>query len=321
MMIRSVFPFLLAALLRQVRGDLDAQARIIGGYVVDIEDAPYQAEVIIDDTAICSGAIIGSHTILTAASCVQSYSSLQVRVGTSSRDYDGTGLLFAVCDIIGHPEYNYWRFDNNLALLKLCDPLSPSKAIQPISIADDEPDDDTMCSVSGWGSTSWWGSWWDRCFGSLPDYLQMTWVSVYNRKQCAADRGVWLGLWDNGISYLTLCTQYGAGGCSYDTGAALVKDGELVGILSEGGCSTKPDVYASVAWFKGWIAENSEDEDTTAPTSTSSAITTAHINAKAACCPPNWDNRMPGSRCLRMWGMSGDAETEVEELLVAGAAE
>lgn len=83
-MIWSVFPFLLAALLRPVRGDLDAQSRIIGGYDVDIEDAPYQAEVIIDGTAICSGAIITSDTIITAASCVQSYGSIEVRVGTGS---------------------------------------------------------------------------------------------------------------------------------------------------------------------------------------------------------------------------------------------
>jgi len=281
-MIWCVFPFLLAALLRPVRGDLDAQSRIIGGYDVDIEDAPYQAEVIIDGTAICSGAIITSDTIITAASCVQSYGSIEVRVGTSSRDYDGTGFLLEVCEIIGHPQYNCWRFDNNLALLKLCDPLKTSEAIQTISIAEDEPDDGSWCTVSGWGSTSWWGSWWDRCFGSLPDYLQMAWVSVYNREQCAADRGVWFGLWDNGISYLTLCTHNGAGGCSYDTGAPLVIDGQLVGILSEGGCTTKPDVYANVPWFTGWIAENTEDEDTTASTSTSSDSSTTVASTTTA---------------------------------------
>ncbi|XP_017003561.2 trypsin 3A1 [Drosophila takahashii] len=268
---RLVFPLLLVALPRIIFGDPEPQSRIIGGYYVDIEDAPYQAEVLIDGTAICSGAIIKPRFILTAASCVSEYSSVQVRVDTNSRDYDDTGTLVPVCDIITHPGYNYWRFDNNLALLELCAPLNFSETVEPISLAEELPEDYSWCVVAGWGSTSWWGSWWDRCLGSLPDYLQMVWVSVYNREQCAADRGVWLGLWDNGISALTLCTQYGAGGCSYDTGAPLVRNGLLVGILSEGGCSTKPDVYASVIWFQNWIDDNTEDDDTT--TSSSSVAT------------------------------------------------
>ncbi|XP_070850676.1 serine protease 1 [Drosophila suzukii] len=273
-MILLVLPLLLAGLTRITFGDPEIQNRIIGGYYVDIADAPYQAEVIIDGTAICSGAIIKPKFILTAASCVSEYySSVQVRVDTNSRDYDGTGTLVDVCDIISHGGYNYWRFDNNLALLKLCEPLKTSKTVSPIGLSQELPVDYSWCVVSGWGSTSWWGSWWDRCFGSLPDYLQMVWVSVYNREQCAADRGVWFGLWDNGISYLTLCTQYGAGGCSYDTGAPLVRNGYLVGILSEGGCSKKPDVYASVIWFQNWIEDNTADDVTTTPSNSTSVST------------------------------------------------
>ncbi|XP_016946562.1 transmembrane protease serine 9 [Drosophila biarmipes] len=269
-----VFPLLLVGFPGITFGDPDFQNRIIGGYYVDIADAPYQAEVIIDGTAICSGAIIKPQFILTAASCVSEYySSVQVRVDTNSRDYDGTGTLVGVCNIISHRGYNYWRFDNNLALLKLCEPLKTSKTVKPISLAEELPADYSWCVVSGWGSTSWWGSWWDRCFGSLPDYLQMVWVSVYNREQCAVDRGVWFGLWDNGISQLTLCTQYGAGGCSYDTGAPLVRNGYLVGILSEGGCSKKPDVYASLTWFRNWIADNTAEDDTTTPASSTSVST------------------------------------------------
>nr|XP_036668943.1 trypsin delta [Drosophila suzukii] len=273
-MILLVLSLLLAGFTRITFGDPEFQNRIIGGYYVDIADAPYQAEVIIDGTAICSGAIIKPKFILTAASCVSEYySSVQVRVDTNSRDYDGTGTLVDVCNIISHQGYNYWRFDNNLALLKLCEPLKTSKTVNPIGLSQELPEDYSWCVVSGWGSTSWWGSWWDRCFGSLPDYLQMVWVSVYNREQCAADRGVWFGLWDNGISYLTLCTQYGAGGCSYDTGAPLVRNGYLVGILSEGGCSKKPDVYASVIWFLNWIEDNTADDVTTPPSNSTSVST------------------------------------------------
>ncbi|XP_017077377.2 trypsin delta [Drosophila eugracilis] len=275
-MFRLVFSLLLVALPQLILGDPHFQDRIIGGHYVNIEDAPYQAEVIVDNKATCSGAIISSDTIITAASCVSTYSrAVEVRVGTNSRDYDGTGVVLPLCDIISHPRYDFWRFDNNLALLKLCDPLQTSSTIKPIILADSVPEDNTWLQVSGWGSTSWFGSFFDRTFFSLPDHLQMVWVSVYNRQQCAEDRSYWLGFWDNGISHLTLCTQYGAGGCSYDTGAPLVKDGKLVGILSEGGCGKKLDVYASVVWFKSWINDNGGVSSATTSSSSSSTATSS----------------------------------------------
>ncbi|XP_044312487.1 hypodermin-B [Drosophila rhopaloa] len=274
-MIRLVLPLLLVALPWTVFGDPDPQTRIIGGYSVDIKDAPYQAAVIVDSSAICSGAIIRTNTILTAASCVYDYSIdyIQVRVNTTSRNYDGTGVLMPVCGVTIHPQYSYWRYDFNLALLKLCEELKTSETVHPITVTDRLPPDDAWLWVTGWGSTSWWGSWFDRCFGSLPLQLQRAWVSVYNREQCAEDRAVWFYLWDNGISGYTLCTNYGAGGCSYDVGAPLVKDGYLVGILSDGGCTTKPDVYASVIWFQSWIDANTSPDPkgtTSGPSFTSS---------------------------------------------------
>ncbi|KAI8037420.1 trypsin delta [Drosophila gunungcola] len=296
-MIRLVFPLLLVALPWTVFGGPDPQPRIIGGSSVDIEDAPYQAAIIVDNSAVCSGAIIKSDTILTAASCVYEYSIdyIQVRVSTTSRDYDGTGVLLDVCGKITHPQYSYWRFDFNLALLTLCDRLETSKTIQPISVTNSVPQDGAWLSVSGWGSTSWWGSWWDRCFGSLPSQLQMAWVTVYNREQCAKDRAVWFHLWDNGISGYTMCTNYGTGGCSYDTGAPLVDDGKLVGILSEGGCTTKPDVYASVIWFQSWIDANTSPDTPSSSTSSSPISSSSSPTSSSSSSPTSSSSSSPTS--------------------------
>ncbi|KAH8337892.1 hypothetical protein KR067_008757, partial [Drosophila pandora] len=238
-------------------------SRIIGGSAVEISKVPYQAAIILDGSNSCSGAILKESYVLTAASCVSEYSkgSIKVRVGTSSAD---SGAFAKVCKVISHPSYTYWRFDNNLAILKLCKPLKLSDSIKAIKVADKVPDNDKQVQVSGWGSTCWWGSWWDRCFGSRPSQLQIGSTFVYDRESCASDREVWFGLWDNGISKRTLCTwDSGVGACSYDTGAPLVKDDKLVGILSEGGCTTYPDVYANVAGFKSWIADNTKDDTTT----------------------------------------------------------
>ncbi|KAH8327180.1 hypothetical protein KR074_006633, partial [Drosophila pseudoananassae] len=242
--------------------------RIVGGSSVEISKVPYQAAIILDGTNACSGAILKESYVLTAANCVSGYSkrSIKVRVGTTSLNSGGTSAK--VCKVISHPSYTSWRFDNNLAILKLCEPLKVSSSIKPIQITDKVPEDDTQMQVTGWGSTCWWASWLNRCFGSRPSRLRIGTTFVYDQETCASDLGVWFGLWDNGISDLTLCTwDSGVGACTYDTGAPLVKDNKLVGILSEGGCSNEADVYANVLEFKSWLADNTKDDSTTTESS------------------------------------------------------
>ncbi|KAH8400739.1 hypothetical protein KR009_000717, partial [Drosophila setifemur] len=262
-MLRLVLPLLVALLPWSVVGGPNIFARVIGGSSANISNAFYQANIIVDGSTCCSGAIISTKTILTAAECVNDYyaGSIRVRVGTSFRESGGIPAI--VCEVIVHPEYTYWRYDNNLALLKLCEPLKTSKTVNVIKVIESLPADDTQAQVTGWGSTSWWDSWWDTpYYGNLPDRLQSASLTIYNREKCASDLGVWFGLWDNGISDRTLCTyKDGKGGCSYDAGAPLVKDKKLVGILSQGGCTTKPDVYASVIKYKDWLDTNTKGED------------------------------------------------------------
>ncbi|KAH8390328.1 hypothetical protein KR200_012242, partial [Drosophila serrata] len=255
-MSRFVWPLLLIALsLRVIHGG-NFTSRIIGGSSVDIKEAPYQANIVVDGNPRCSGAIIGNKTILTAARCVYgcSTSSVRVRVGSSSRE--GGGTLARVCGINNHPQYSSDRYDNNLAILELCDRLNFTDSVKSINVTDKVPDDLSLAEVTGWGSTSWWGSWWDRKFGSLPDQLQVATVSLYNREQCAYDLSGWFWIKDYGVSNLTICTyRYNKAACSYDTGAPLVKDKKLVGILSYGGCSKYPDVYTNLIRFMSWLTE------------------------------------------------------------------
>ncbi|KAH8390325.1 hypothetical protein KR200_012183, partial [Drosophila serrata] len=255
-MSRVVWPLLLIALSLGVIHGENYTNRIIGGSSVDIKEAPYQANIIVNGNPCCSGAIIGNKSILTAAGCVYgcSTSSVRVRVGSSSRE--GGGTLARVCGINSHPQYSSDRYDNNLAILELCDRLNFTDSVKSINVTDKVPDDLSLAEVTGWGSTSWWGSWWDRIFGSLPDQLQVATVSFYNREQCAYDLSGWFWVTDYGVSELTICTySYNKAACSYDIGAPLVKNKKLVGILSYGGCTTYPDVYANLIRFMSWLNE------------------------------------------------------------------
>ncbi|KAH8333982.1 hypothetical protein KR059_005099, partial [Drosophila kikkawai] len=255
-MFRLVWPLLLIALSGRAIHGQNSSYRIIGGSSVDIKQAPYQANILVDGSPCCSGAIISNGRILTAAGCVYGcpISSVTVRVGSSSRESGGT--LIKVCGINTHPQYSSSRYDNNLAILELCEPLTYSDSIKYINVTEKVPEDSSLAEVTGWGSTSWLGSWWDRIFGSLPDQLQAATVSFYNREQCANDISGWFWTWDYGVSDLTLCTySYDKAACSYDIGAPLVKDKKLVGILSYGGCTTYPDVYANLFRFRSWLFE------------------------------------------------------------------
>ncbi|KAH8234375.1 hypothetical protein KR038_008732, partial [Drosophila bunnanda] len=269
-MLRLAWPLLLIALSLSTIHGQNSTNRIIGGSSVDIKEAPYQANIIVDGSPCCSGAIIGEKKIVTAAGCVYGCptSSVRVRVGSSSRE--GGGTLARVCGISTQPQYSADRYDNNLAILELCEPLKFTDSIKSIDVADMVPDDLSLAVVTGWGSTSWWGSWWDRKFGSLPDQLQVATVSIYNREQCAYDLSGWFWVSDYGVSDLTLCTySYNKAACSYDIGAPLVKDHRLVGILSYGGCTKYPDVYANLIRFRSWLAP--DKTTTNAPTSTTSS--------------------------------------------------
>ena len=64
----------------------------------------------------------------------------------------------AVAKIIPHTGYNHpIANDNDIALLQLSQPLDFNDNVSPICLATSEADDapvGTMCTVTGWGTTS-----------------------------------------------------------------------------------------------------------------------------------------------------------------------
>lgn len=229
--------------------------RIIGGSSVKITDHPWQVAIEIKGLLLgseCSGAIYSMKYILTAAICVDDHGTadIKVRVGTSRRGAEG--LVAGVCAKKIHGQFSSTRFDNNLALLLLCEPLTASESVAAIPLTDQEPEDHTAATVAGWGA---------RRVGLLPSSpqeLHSIEVKVYNRKECASD---WRWeFWMTGINELTICTRAeGKGACRSDTGAPLVVDSKLVGILSKPGCSSWPDVYSNVIRNKDWLETNTKE--------------------------------------------------------------
>ena len=80
-----------------------------------------------------------------------------VVVGDHNREVnEGTETTHAVELIYEHPQYNTDTNDNDLALLKMKEPIRFDKYVRPVSIEGTpvlNDKDEPVCYVTGWGDT------------------------------------------------------------------------------------------------------------------------------------------------------------------------
>ncbi|XP_037714001.1 trypsin-7-like [Drosophila subpulchrella] len=233
----------------------------LSGNVTAIKDVPWIASVQHDNKHICIGTILNTKHILTASECLKSRKipGLKVRVGNANRD---SGLAMAVCKVLPHPNsVGQKGFGSNLALLTLCEPLTPSEEVKEIAIVDTEPDKDSKAeaSVAGWGSLSWWRWIVKPCWTVSSAVLRKSNVQLMDVDKCASERKGWNWFSNPLATDLKVCTAKKEKYCSFDKGAPLVIDGKLAGILVLGDCDRKPDVFVSLFKHKTWLQANTKD--------------------------------------------------------------
>ncbi|XP_017003563.2 trypsin beta [Drosophila takahashii] len=238
-------------------------SKTIGGDRVDIKTAPWIAAISITEKAKCAGIIYTWNYILTAAKCVDGFMNKAIRVRLGSTDRSTGVTEIDVCNIHLHEKFSPHTMHYNLALLKLCRPAKASNTIQTIQLIDKFPADGTKALSNGWASFRWWAIYWTRCLDDLAHELQRAEVKIFNHKNCA---GMWpkttfagVKLPIPNITEDLFCTdKAGISACSFDTGAPLTLNGKLVGILTRGGCSQRPEIYTNLIKVKDWLVNNSK---------------------------------------------------------------
>ncbi|XP_076323081.1 uncharacterized protein LOC143231998 isoform X2 [Tachypleus tridentatus] len=142
---------------------LHSRIKIVGGKQTVFGTWPWQVSVrwISTSSTIsyhrCGGAILNKQWIATAGHCVDDllFSQIRIRMG----DHDFTNVMEPypyvereIRQIIVHPAYNFFTYENDLALVKLEEPIEYRPHIVPICLP---PTDDFLvgknASIIGWG--------------------------------------------------------------------------------------------------------------------------------------------------------------------------
>ncbi|XP_064090215.1 trypsin-1-like [Macrobrachium nipponense] len=240
-------------------GVVNRNARIVGGVVTELYEYPWQAAITskTSNQPFCGASIIASEWILTASHCV--YGTMPDSINIVVGEYDWSlpdetnEVVYTVSAIHRHPQFDTSTFDNDLALLKLSQPIAfPSdNKIAPICLP--PPSllyENVSATVTGWGTLS--------SGGPQPTMLYEVVVPTMTNAKCNT-------LLSNQVTANMICAGIDAGGvdsCQGDSGGPMVTNSqsgtymELIGVVSWGyGCAepNKPGVYARVNKFLTWI--------------------------------------------------------------------
>ena len=214
----------------------------------------------------CTGSILNSQLILTAAHCAlakaDNYKIFAVRVGEyrtntaidCGEEFCGLPVQdIPLAQVIVHPGYEKHNYRNNIALLVLKYRMNFTITAQPVCLPDTWLETSNKGVLVGWGKTA-------RQTVS-PPWQQVLHLPIVPTQVCQNVYGSTLPVSDD-----QLCAggQAGNDACSGFGGAPLmVRQGDVyyqVGILSFGsdqcGAAGIPSVYTNVKKYLRWITEN-----------------------------------------------------------------
>lgn len=235
------------------------EVKITGGTDALISEFPWQVYITADDIT-CGGSIISNEWIVTAAHCVLDESGntiaaadVLVKAGATNPYNDTEGRVYRVSQVIPHENYNDETLANDLAVIRLSNPIDIPQA-GPVQILTDEDisfgaiDPGVMTWVTGWGLTS-------LNPNVFPTRLQKVQLPIITREQAAT---VW-----RSIPETVIMAGYRNGNkdaCSGDSGGPMtvqVPGGyKLAGLVSWGSnqCNTY-GAYTNLSLFQTWIRD------------------------------------------------------------------
>ncbi|XP_075251566.1 anionic trypsin-2-like [Convolutriloba macropyga] len=246
-----------AQILQVVSGQLPGyQTNIVNGQSAPRQGAyPFVVNIKIEWQHWCGGALYDKETVISAAHCFwPDMGTLQLFFADYHQklgyNYEPGQEKRFVRSITQHPLFDGTWFHNDIAILKLTEPLEFTEKIQPICLPSVEVTGGEQTLVLGWGYTQGTND---------EDVLNVATVPIIPRATCSSND--WYSF---AITESMLCAGFPQGGvdaCQGDSGGPLVLQNsagafELIGLVSWGsGCAKahSPGVYTDVYDYISWI--------------------------------------------------------------------
>uniref|UniRef100_W5MUA0 coagulation factor Xa n=1 Tax=Lepisosteus oculatus TaxID=7918 RepID=W5MUA0_LEPOC len=233
----------------------NSDARIVNGNECLPGHCPWQALLINEEgVGFCGGTILTEHIILSAAHCMRESKSFTVRLGDyDTEKTDDSEETYPVEKVIIHNKYVTDTYDNDIAIIKLKEPIKFTKFIIPACLPEKDFAEKVLmkqndAQISGFGRTH------ER--GRQSTILQKLTVPYVDRLMCIESSQAQ-------ISANMFCAGYdkvAKDACQGDSGGPHVTQYKdtwfITGIVSWGeGCARegKYGVYTQVSKFLPWI--------------------------------------------------------------------
>jgi len=248
----------------------DTSTNIIGGKDAIPYSWPWQVSLFMHGGFMCGGTLITNQWVITAAHCVafdknpEAY-TVKLGVFNNSRiDEDGE-IISDVTEVNSHPDFDISKIINDVALIKLTDPVKFTDHISPVCLPtsqDEElPRAGTNLFTTGWGRVNNRTDTWE-----LSDNLKQVALPLMSTEQCKARNAV-NPIFDEKIQICAGFDQGGKGICQGDIGGPAMfqtEDGswKQVGIISymqQFKCASPTSAYTKISAMMDFIKQYVKD--------------------------------------------------------------